>query len=85
MIENELKIDKNIPMPSINNKNLKVHNSLKLMQVGDSIFVANIRSAHISNMVKDLKKRSGIHNDIKFSSRQWEENKVRGVRVWRIL
>ena len=71
----EIKIDKNIPLP-----NKCVISNLypfASMEIGDSIFIPNKKSADIGSYYSNWRPK-------RFSSRTVVEHGKRGVRIWRI-
>lgn len=66
-----VKIDKNIPIPTFNNKY-----PLGLLEVGDSFFIKGKNISDISSTISQYGRRKGT----KFISRSVDN----GVRVWRV-
>ena len=67
-----IKIDKNVPLPKARNKF-----PLREMAIGDSFFVEAAKANHIQGSFAILR-------PMKFATRAFTENGVKGTRVWRI-
>ena len=78
-----LQIDKDVPLPGPKsaqgrNNHTKAAVPWKMMEKGDSVFLANTSSAHVSRMIGQ--RRSRCMDDHVYTQRVVEG----GVRVWRI-
>jgi hypothetical protein len=72
-------VDSNITLP--NHKSpFKKRYPISQLQVGESLFVADVKINNIYNTVKYWADKLGA----KFTVRTLEEDGIRGVRVWRM-
>lgn len=70
-----IKIDKNKPMPET-----RLTYPFRSMEVGDSFFVPGKTTRAMAGAVAGARKRLGL----KFAARTITENRVTGVRIWRV-
>lgn len=72
-----LKIDDNVPIPTLKNRN---RYPFALLEVGQSFFMTGVTTSQMCNCFGYHTKRTGR----RFSARATVENGVAGVRVWRV-
>jgi hypothetical protein len=70
----EIKIDKNIPVPS---RGARRRYPIATMKIGDSFFVPGVEAQALSSTIANNRPK-------KFTRRTVVERGIRGVRVWRV-
>lgn len=75
MSHNEIKIEKNVPLPMC-----PARFPFTAMEVGDSFFAANVTGSALSNASSHSRQRLGH----KYTTKTITENGVIGARIWRI-
>lgn len=77
-----IKIDKDIPIPTRPRKNGEFTETLALLEVGDSFF-CTVKHNGVPGRITGAKRYGRVPNGHKFVTRAVTENGVQGVRVWR--
>lgn len=79
-----IKIEKNIPIPKRINA-LRFYPFLRDMEVGDSFLTefeySRANMTKVSNRLRNFARKSNDCKDWKFTTRKWEENKMRVLRL----